>query len=154
MIKRNERTPAELLADLTDRLLAGEAPERAAGAEADPELERAVKTIEALARGLPFDQPEAALRNRIRARLSREWQAGGPRKETAGWRSARQKQQAFALRFALGAVAVLLLAVFIAPQVDTVLPATAQGGGTVFVLAAVLLGILGLVAWLFRNRLK
>jgi hypothetical protein len=147
---RAPRTDAERLADFTDRLLAGEQPEGPAAPSEGRELLQLEATLRSIQRNLPPRQPAAELRNRIRARLSAEWNASGPqgRRGTGPWRPART---VFAAWIA-GLVTLLILAgAFLVSRLPAWVPGTAQAQGTALVIVLVALGIIAII-FLWRRQ--
>jgi hypothetical protein len=149
-----KREMEERLADFTDSLLAGEKPEQTDTFEQDHELDGLEKTVRSITRTIPNRQPDPDLRNRLRGRLTAEWNANRSniRNEPVMWQSANRKRQVYVARFALIAVVVILIGVFMAPFINTAQPGAAQFHTGTIILAVIVLGIIGLLLWWLRNK--
>jgi hypothetical protein len=137
----------ERLADFTDRLMAGETPDKPAASDSDRDIECLQETIEKAQRVFHATQPDLTLQNRIRARLAAEWHSRGPQVqgEKNGWLSSRKKKQVLFLRFAALAAVIIIMAGLIAPKVETVLPGASQNKGVALIIVGVVLVALVLI---------
>jgi hypothetical protein len=144
----------ERLADFTDRLLAGEIPERPAASAPDRELEQLQETVRLARRAFRVADPDPALRNRIRTRLAAEWQRSGPPAPAGqtAWLSARKRRQVWLFRLAAVTAGLALLAALLAPRIETVLPGAAEDKTGVGLLIAAGLSVLVLILfWISRK---
>jgi hypothetical protein len=152
MINRTRRDHDTRMADLTDRLLAGEKSEAVVAAESDLELRRTQDTVQMLQRVLPDEQPNPEMKNRIRAKLAAEWNRTGPgARQEANWHSSRRT---LVVRFA-AITAIVLLAVLAAFPIGTLATPGAAGSGSLWA-SAIIVGLLILVVviWLLLKRRK
>jgi hypothetical protein len=144
----------ERLSEATDRILAGERP----GEGTYPGMEEQFRSyramVERLARLFPARQPDADLRNRIRARLTAEWNVSGPGSGQAGngWRSSMRNRRVILTWGVVGVRILLLAGLWITPEL---LPAPTGAAGVqtgALVIGIVLLGIIALVLWWLKRR--
>jgi hypothetical protein len=137
----------ERLADFTDRLLAGETPDKPVASGSDRDFEGLQETVEKAQRVFHAAQPDTALQNRIRARLAAEWHKSGPQVQAKkeNWFSSRKKKQVLLLRFAALTAVITVMAGLIAPKVDTVLPGASQNKGVALIIVGLVLVILVLI---------
>jgi hypothetical protein len=143
----------ERLADLTDRLLAGEPPDAPAGL-AERELAALQATVERTRQALPAQPPDPVVRERIWGRLAAEWhrsnlQAGTKKTD---WLSSRRRHQLLLLRVGIPVAVVVLLVGLLAPQLGSDLSGAAQNSSELLLLAGALLLILVIVVFWFNRK--
>lgn len=151
----NERStnPDERLADFTDRLMAGETPDKAAASDLDRDLASLQETVEHAWRAFQAPQPDPAMRNRIRSRLAAEWLENSPQTQNQkkDWLSSRKKNQVFLLRLTALIVVLAIVVGIVAPKLNPVLAGAAQNKGGVVLIVGVVLVVLVLVL-LWQSR--
>jgi hypothetical protein len=167
-IEPNANEMDDLIA-FTDQVLEGQLSTDTARHDAgDKEQHRDRETILALKRSISDDTPTPAMRERIRANLSREFQEVFPQRrpepvlmrlykrlfpQKPTWVSGKRQQNIQALRFATTAALVLLVAFYIFPKVETTL--TGAAVDQVSLQPLVLLVGSALLVWLYlRNQKK
>jgi LPXTG-motif cell wall-anchored protein len=145
---------AERLSEDTDRILAGEAPGESCLTGMEEREGELRTTIERLARVIPARQPGADMRNRIRARLTVEWDATGPgsRQTTNGWRSPLTKKWTTLAWGAIGVVLLVLAGLLVTPEVLPAQTGAAQLQAGGLVIGIVLLGIIALIIWRWKHK--
>jgi MYXO-CTERM domain-containing protein len=159
------RSLDDRLAEFADQVLSGQMSSPAGLDDEDEEMRSLAQMVMRLDRAIGSDQPSPEMAERVRARLTLEWQKTHPNvKATAaehGWwqrftqraPSSHRQQQVFA--FALVAVTVVVLTIVMLSPLSGggTLSGTAEGGGSVPILAAVLgMVLLGALFWLSRRR--
>ena len=77
------RNHDDALAEFTDQLLDGDAPEKLRMAAQDRELLELQNTVVRLKQAFGSGQPDEAVARRIRANLVKEWREAGPRGRTS-----------------------------------------------------------------------
>lgn len=146
---KNERKPNldERLADFTDRLMAGEAADKAAASDADRELASLQETVEKAWRNLRAPQPDSAMRNRIRSGLAAEWLEKGPQAQgkKKGWISPREKNRIFLLRLTAVVAILGIAALVVAPKIDMYLTGATQSKGGVILIGGIVVAVLVLI---------
>ena len=144
----------ERLADFADRLLAGEKMGQADVFEENNELKGLQETVRIMTRAFPTGQPDAGIRNRIRGKLTVEWNAirFGVRNQPVKWQSSAKKRQVFVAWSTLIVVAIILIGIFIAPLIGLAQPGAAQFQTGTIVMVVVILGIIGLLLWWLGNK--
>lgn len=173
MSEHPDQTRASLdepLAAFTDLLLSQSVDSASAAIPAENEdLRRLQHTVERLHSAFGSNQPDPAMSGRILRNLHTAWKESQPADqqqsllerlrgffvpERKGWRSSRHSQQSQGLRYALTAVAVVVLLLLVVPITGTVLTGTAMGEGEWLPFA--FLGILFVAVgiWILRNKPK
>ena len=152
--RRSPSTDTERLADFTDRLMAGEEPEETAAAPEEQRLTHLQTMVSSIRRNLSPRQPDAALRNRIRARLAAEWKAAGPevRQGPGAWRSSRQVQRSFAAWSAAIVVTLVLVGLFSVQWLPVEVTGAAQTLGWSLSIVLAGLGIIAFIFWWHRKK--
>jgi hypothetical protein len=153
MTAKNRIRIEERLADLTDRLLAGEPPDSPAGL-AERELAALQATVERTRRVLQAQSPDPAVRERIWSRLAAEWHRGNLQAGTkkTDWLSSRRRNQLLLLRVGIPVGVVLFLAGFLVRQFDSGLAGAAQNdSGILSLIGGMLLLVVLVVFWFVRK---
>ena len=152
--RRGPSTEIERLADFTDRLLAAQKPEAQVGPSAELGLAGLQETVRSVRRNLSPRQPDAALRDRIRARLAAEWRTTGPgsRQGAGAPRSSRQFRRRLAAWSALSLALLVLAGAFAARWLPADLTGTAQVPGAALAVILAALAIIGFMLWRRRKR--
>jgi hypothetical protein len=141
----HEKQLVELLAANTERLLKREKPAEAEITILAREASGSWNMVEKLAEMVPASQPDAELRNRIRAKLNGQWNVSGP-----GANPKRTVSKFFnnkrGMAFAWGAISIAVIVVTGFLATPAIIPA--QSGAADFHPAAIAGGliILGLIA--------
>jgi hypothetical protein len=147
MTDKKKNRLEDRLADFTDRLMAGETPDKPAASASGQDLESLQETVEKAQRVFRAAQPDIALQNRIRARLAAEWHKAGPRvqSEKHGWLSSRKKNQVLLLRLVALTATIAIMVGVAAPKVDTILPGAAQNMGVAVIVVLVVVAVVALI---------
>lgn len=152
--RRNHIKVAEKLADFTDSLLDRKITEDGALLKADQDLTKLQETVKSIARSVPERDPDAAMKNRIRAKLAAEWQANGPqvRPEPGGWRSFLKSPRMYIPASVFAVLLVMLFVMVAVPGLNPVMPGAAQGKGAALFVILFGFGIIGFILWRTRKK--
>ena len=156
MSERKRLPLDEYLADYTDQILAGKKPGEMTAPDTNLELDKLVKTVSRLVDSLPQGLPDAALRNRIRANLTREWQTKGPplQRKIHDYHSSRQVNIRIIWSAVLAVLVIIVISIIVAPMIGIELPGAARYPSVVSGIVIGLVMLLALFLWLFRQKRK
>jgi hypothetical protein len=154
------------LAEITDQLLDGKTLEELSIPIQDQELRGYQETVALMKREVENMQPGEHLVERVRYNLIKEWQQSGIQRSQSVWKSwfnkirvkppvwqsAGKRQRTYALRLALTAVFVLVLAFFIFPTLNIALPGSAGSSADLVLLVFIFITLLGFILWWLASR--
>ncbi len=149
--RRIQKEKDDRLADFTDRLLAGEIEQDAAGREPEPELAQMQETLRRMRQVFPPLETDIAMRNRIRSRLAIEWHRNSfPVRDAK--RNFIPARRIWSLALAISTVAMIVLLVTFLPLEQTGISGAAGTGTVLIALAIFIVVIAVLIIWQLRKK--
>jgi|WetSurMetagenome_2_1015567.scaffolds.fasta_scaffold624539_1 hypothetical protein len=150
----NEKQLIQLLAANTELLLAGGKPAETDIAALEHESAGSWEVIERLARIIPQEMPEVELRNRIRAKLSAQWDVTGPgAKPRKRFLRFLNINSGMTLAWGTIAIAVIVMAVLLlGPTVIQIQSATANFQTGALIAGIVILAIIAIFLWWLKRK--
>jgi len=149
--RRIQKEKDDRLADFTDRLLAGEIEQDAVSRGSDPELAQMQETLRRMRQAFPPQVTDAAMQNRMRARLTTEWRRNSfPVRDVK--RNFIPARRTWSLALAVSAIAIFVLLVTFLPIEQTGISGTAGIGAAWIPFAIFIIVIAVLIFWQLRKK--
>ena len=150
--RRIQKEKDDRLADFTDRLLAGEIEQDAVSRGSDPELAQMQETLRRMRQAFPPQVTDAAMQNRMRARLAAEWRKTSFPVRNDVKRNFIPARRTWSLALAVSVVAIIVLLVTFLPIEQTGVSGAAGIGISWIPFAIFIIIIAVLIFWQLRKK--